>query len=46
MSKTLICKLPENEIVEIPVPQEMPDLPKTDGTEVPEPEQVSRCVES
>lgn len=40
MSKTLICKLPENEVVEIPVPQEMPYRPRTEEPEVPEPEQV------
>jgi hypothetical protein len=40
MSKTLICKLPENEVVEIPVPQEMPYRPQTEEPEVPEPEQA------
>jgi hypothetical protein len=40
MPKTLICKLPENEVVEIPVPQEMPYMPLTDEPEVPESEQV------
>jgi hypothetical protein len=44
MSKVLICKLPENEVVEIPVPQEMPYLPQTDKPAVTEPEQASGCI--
>jgi hypothetical protein len=39
MSKTLICNLPENEVVETPMSQEMPCMPLTDEPEVPAPEQ-------
>ena len=42
MSKILICKVTENEVVEIPVPQEMPYIPQIDEPEMPEPEQASR----
>jgi hypothetical protein len=37
MSKTLICELPEYQVVEIPAPQEMPYTPQTDEPEMPEP---------
>lgn len=37
MSKTLIYELPDHEVIEIPVPQEMPFIPRTGEPEVPEP---------
>jgi hypothetical protein len=38
MSKTLICELPDQRVVEVPAPPETPYLPQTDEPEVPEPE--------
>jgi hypothetical protein len=40
MSKVPLCKITENEVVEIPAPQDAPYLPQIDEPEVTEPEQA------